>query len=124
GRQGDCPRLGPPICRIAPETLARMGRPGRNPPDHVAAASTTRGPAHRPAQSPRHRHIAQPASAGRAKPCRFSNPTRPQLLRRTLSAITLAATLALASPAIAQTQGTAMPTPTTSGYAPVNGVEV
>lgn len=50
------------------------------------------------------------------------------MLRRTLSALTLAATLAatlaFSSPAIAQTQGSAMPTPTASGYAPVNGVEV
>lgn len=48
------------------------------------------------------------------------------MLRRTFLAIATIATLTTALPASAQTQteGTPMPTPTKSGYAPVNGVEV
>jgi pimeloyl-ACP methyl ester carboxylesterase len=48
------------------------------------------------------------------------------MLRRTLLAVTATAALASVLPASAQTQteGTSMPTPSKSGYAPVNGVEV
>jgi pimeloyl-ACP methyl ester carboxylesterase len=50
------------------------------------------------------------------------------MLRRTLLAMMTAATLSLPAPAFTQdkqiTQGTAMSTPSKSGYAPVNGVEV
>ena len=46
------------------------------------------------------------------------------MLRRTLLAIATMAGLTLALPANAQSEGPAMPTPTASGYAPTNGVEV
>ena len=46
------------------------------------------------------------------------------MLRRTLLAIATMAGLTLALPANAQSEGNPMPAPTTSGYAPVNGVEV
>ncbi len=46
------------------------------------------------------------------------------MLRRTLLAIAAMAGLTLVTPANAQSEGTAMPTPTASGYAPTNGVEV
>jgi pimeloyl-ACP methyl ester carboxylesterase len=46
------------------------------------------------------------------------------MLRRTLLAIVAMAGLTLALPANAQSEGSQMPAPTISGYAPVNGVEV
>lgn len=46
------------------------------------------------------------------------------MLRRTLLAIVTMVGLTLALPANAQSEGNPMPAPTTSGYAPVNGVEV
>jgi pimeloyl-ACP methyl ester carboxylesterase len=48
------------------------------------------------------------------------------MLRRTLLAITAVAALTSIQPAFAQasTEGNSMPTPSKSGYAPVNGVEV
>jgi pimeloyl-ACP methyl ester carboxylesterase len=47
------------------------------------------------------------------------------MLKRTFLALSAAAAFTLATPAIAQTnEGIAMPTPSKSGYAPVNGVEV
>ena len=46
------------------------------------------------------------------------------MLRRTLLAIAAMASLTLVTPANAQSEGTQMLTPSKSGYAPVNGVEV
>ena len=46
------------------------------------------------------------------------------MLRRTLLSLAAIAGLTFALPAHAQSEGTAMPTPTASGYAPTNGVEV
>src|SRR5689334_9990884 len=46
------------------------------------------------------------------------------MLRRTLLSLAAIAGLTFALPAHAQSEGAAMPTPTTSGYAPTNGVEV
>jgi pimeloyl-ACP methyl ester carboxylesterase len=48
------------------------------------------------------------------------------MLKRTFLAITAVAALSVAAPVLAQTptEGTPMSTPTKSGYAPVNGVEV
>ncbi len=46
------------------------------------------------------------------------------MLRRTLLAIATMASLTLALPANAQSEGPVMPTPTASGYAKTNGVEV
>ena len=46
------------------------------------------------------------------------------MLRRTLLSLAAIAGLTFAVPAHAQSEGTAMPTPTASGYAPTNGVEV
>jgi len=46
------------------------------------------------------------------------------MLRRTLLSLAAIAGLTFALPAHAQSEGTAMPTPAASGYAPTNGVEV